>query len=303
MVRYIDDHRDAYGVEPICEVLPIAPATYYEHKARSRDASRRPARARRDEKLVPEIQRIWNENKCVYGPEKVWKQLHREGIVVARCTVERLMRSVGLRGEIRGRAFKVTTVADSTKPRPPDLVQREFRASKPNQLWVADLTYVATWSGFVYVAFVIDVFSRSIVGWRVSNTLRTDIALDALEQAVHARRPAEGLVHHSDKGVQYVSIRYTERLAAAGIESSVGTVGDSYDNALAETVIGLFKTEVIRKRGPWRGIDAVEYATLDWVDWFNNRRLLGPIGFVPPAEFEEMFYRSTEQPAMAAGLT
>jgi transposase InsO family protein len=303
MVRYIDDHRAAYGVEPICTVLPIAPATYYEHKARSEDPSRRPARAQRDERLLPEVRRVWNENQCVYGPEKVWRQMLREGFEVARCTVERLMRVLGLRGEVRGRAFKVTTVADPTRPQPPDLVKREFAAARPNQLWVADFTYIATWAGFVYAAFVIDVFSRCIVGWRVSKTMRTDLALDALEQALHARPRAQGLIHHSDHGSQYLSIRYTERLQAAGVESSVGSVGDSYDNALAETVIGLYKTEVIRKRGPWRGIDAVEYATLDWVDWFNNRRLLGPIGFVPPAEFEEAWYRNHEHPAALAGLT
>jgi transposase InsO family protein len=238
----------------------------------------------------------------VYGAEKVWRQLGREGIPVARCTVERLMRALGLRGVVRGRAFRVTTEAGPEAARPPDLVKRAFRAERPNQLWVADLTYVATWAGFVYVAFVIDVFARSIVGWRVSSSLRSDLALDALEQALHARAPADDLVHHSDRGVQYLSIRYTERLAEAGIERSVGSIGDSYDNALAETVIGLYKTEVIRRRGPWRNIDAVEYATLEWVDWFNSRRLLGPLGYVPPSEFEEAYHRSQETPAMVAGL-
>ena len=213
------------------------------------------------------------------------------------------MRQMELRGAVRGRAWKVTTVAAANTIRPPDLVEREFTASRPNQLWVADLTYVATWAGFVYVAFVIDVFSRSIVGWRVSSSLRSDLALDALEQALHARPLSGDLVHHSDRGVQYLSIRYTERLAAAGIERSVGSVGDSYDNALAETVIGLYKTEVIRLRGPWRNIDAVEYATLEWVDWFNNRRLLEPIGYVSPVEFEEAYYSRKETPAMVAGLT
>jgi transposase InsO family protein len=212
------------------------------------------------------------------------------------------MRAMGLRGAVRGRAFKVTTVSDELAVRPPDLVEREFHASRPNQLWVADLTYVATWAGFVYVAFVIDVFSRTIVGWRVSSSLRSDLALDALEQALHARPHGDDLVHHSDRGAQYLSIRYTERLAEAGIERSVGSVGDSYDNALAETVIGLYKTEVIRRRGPWRHIDAVEFATLSWVDWFNNRRLLEPLGYVPPAEFEAAYYRSQSTPAMVAGL-
>ncbi len=212
------------------------------------------------------------------------------------------MRAMGLRGAVRGRAFRVTTEADPAATRPPDLVRREFRADRPNQLWVADLSYVATWAGFVYVAFVINVFSRSIVGWRISSSLRSDLALDALEQALHARSPAEALVHHSDRGVQYLSIRYTELLAQAGIERSVGSVGDSYDDALAETVIGLFKTEVIRRRGPWRNIEDVEFATLEWVDWFNRRRLLEPLGYLPPAEYETAYYRSQENPAMVAGL-
>ncbi len=291
-----------YGVEPICEVLPIAPATYYEHRARKVDPDRRPERAKRDDELRLEIERVWKENLSVYGAEKVWRQLRREAVVAARCTVERLMRGLGLRGAVRGGAFKITTTADESVLRPPDLVERDFRASRPNQLWVADLTYVATWAGFVYVAFVIDVFSRAIVGWRVSSSLRSDLALDALEQALHARRGTEGLVHHSDRGVQYLSIRYTERLAEAGIERSVGSVGDSYDNALAETIIGLFKTEVIRRRGPWRNIEAVEFAVLEWVDWFNNRRLLEPLDYVPPVEYEVAFYERESTPAMTAGL-
>ena len=299
MVAFIDEHRDAYGVEPICDVLPIAPSTYYEHRARAEDPDRRPAREKRDEELRPHVQRVWNDNFAVYGADKVWQQLGREKHVVARCTVERLMRGMGLHGAVRGRAFKVTTAADTTAVRPPDLVHREFAATRPNQLWVADITYVATWAGFVYVAFVIDVFSRCIVGWRVSSSLRTDLALDALEQALHARPRNDKLVHHSDRGTQYVSIRYTERLAEAGIERSVGSVGDSYDNALAETINGLYKTEVIRRRGPWRNVDDVEYATLTWVDWFNNRRLLEPLGYVPPAEFEAAYYQQQSQ-AMAA---
>ena len=303
MVDFIESHRGAYGVEPICAVLPIAPSTYYEHRARCRDPARRPARVQRDERLRVEIKRVHDASyDGVYGAKKVWRELHRQHVPVARCTVARLMRAMGLRGAVRGRAFKVTTVSDELAVRPPDLVEREFHASRPNQLWVADLTYVATWAGFVYVAFVIDVFSRTIVGWRVSSSLRSDLALDALEQALHARPHGDDLVHHSDRGVQYLSIRYTERLAAAGIERSVGSVGDSYDNALAETVIGLYKTEVIRRRGPWRHIDAVEFATLSWVDWFNNRRLLEPLGYVPPAEFEAAYYRSQSTPAMVAGL-
>ena len=302
MVEFIDAQRSEYGVEPICAVMPIAPATYYEHRTRREDRSRRSGRARRDELLGYEIRRVWETNFRVYGARKIWKQLGREGFAAARCTVERLMRGMGLRGAVRGRKVKTTSAA-TTAERPLDLVQRDFRASHPNQLWVADLTYVATWAGFVYVAFVIDVFSRSVVGWRVSRSLRTDLALDALEQALHARPRTEGLVHHSDRGVQYLSIHYTQRLVEAGIEASVGSVGDSYDNALAETVIGLYKAEVIRTRGPWRGIDAVEYATLEWVDWFNNRRLLEPIGYVPPAEYEQAYYRSIQAPAVVAGVT
>jgi len=301
MVAFIEEHREGYGVEPICEVLPIAPSTYYEQRARRRNPELRPARAKRDDELRPEIQRVWGESHGgVYGADKVWKQLNREAITVARCTVERLMRSLGLTGVTRGSAYKVTTVADVAALRPPDLVDRDFKASRPNQLWVADLTYVATWLGFVYVAFVVDVFSRRIVGWRVSSSLRSDLALDALEQALHARADTGELVHHSDRGSQYLSIRYTERLAEAGIERSVGSVGDSYDNALAESINGLFKTEVIRRLGPWRNIDAVEFAVLNWVDWFNNRRLLEPIGYVPPAEYEEAWYRSHQSQAMVA---
>ena len=299
MVAFIDEHRDAYGVEPICDVLPIAPSTYYEHRARAEDPDRRPAREKRDEHLRPHIQRVWNDNHAVYGADKVWHQLGRENIDVARCTVERLMRNMGISGATRDRAFKVTTRADENAFRPPDLVNREFVATRPNQLWVADITYVATWAGFAYVAFVLDVFSRRIVGWRVSSSLRSDLALDALEQALHARPDAVGAIVHSDRGTQYTSIRYTERLAAAGLERSVGSVGDSYDNALAETINGLYKTEVIRRRGPWRNVDDVEYATLVWVDWFNNRRLLEPLGYVPPAEFEAAYYQQRRQ-AMAA---
>jgi len=302
MVSFIDEHRVLYGVEPICAVLPIAPATYYAHKACARDPELRSARAKRDEELRSRIRRVHEENFSVYGAEKVWRQLKREGVKVARCTVERLMRGMGLRGAVLGRAYKVTTVADESALRPQDLVQREFVATKPNQLWVADFTYVATWLGFVYVAFVIDVFSRAIVGWRAARSMRTDLVLDALEQALHARPVTGDLVHHSDHGSQYVSIRYTERLAEAGIERSVGTIGDAYDNALAETIIGLFKTEVIECRGPWRSFDPVEYATLEWVDWFNRRRLLEPLGYLPPFEFEQMYYRN-EHPVAVAGLT
>ena len=275
MVSFIDEHREEHGVEPICRKLPIAPSTYYEQKAREADPSRLSARSVRDVEFREEIERVWKEHFGVYGARKVWRQLGREGVEVARCTVERLMREMGLQGVVRGRPFK-TTVTDHAAFRPPDLVQRDFSADRPNQLWVADLTYVATWAGFVTVAFITDVFSRRIVGWRVSSSLRSDLALDALEQALHARPDLDQLVHHSDRGVQYVSIRYTDRLADAGIEPSVGSVGDSYDNALAETIFGLYKTEVIRRRGPWRNLEEVEYATLEWVDWFNHRRFAEP---------------------------
>ena len=301
MVTFIDDHRAVYGVEPICKVLPIAPSTYYQAKAREADPSRLPPRAQRDRALREEIRRVWKENFGVYGARKVWRQLVREGIAVARCTVERLMRAMGLEGVRRGRKFK-TTVPDESAGRPADLVQRAFVATRPNALWVADLTYVATWRGFAYVAFVIDVYARMIVGWRVATSLRTDLALDALEQALHARPTSDRLVHHSDRGVQYLAIRYTDRLAEAGLESSVGSVGDSYDNALAETVIGLYKTEVIRRSGPWRHAEQVEFATLEWVDWFNNRRLLEPIGNIPPVEYEEQYYETETTPAVGAGV-
>jgi transposase InsO family protein len=302
MVSFIDDQREAYGVEPICRVLPIAPSTYFEQRAREVDPARLPRRWVRDGELRVEIERVWKQNQSVYGARKVWKQLKREGFVVARCTIERLMAAMGLQGAVRGRAFKRTTIVDEASARPADLVARNFKAERPNRLWVADLTYVATWAGFVYVAFVVDVFSRRIVGWRVSSSLRSDLALDALEQALHARTELDGLIHHSDRGVQYVSIRYTERLAAAGIEPSVGSVGDSYDNALAETIIGLYKTEVIRRSGPWKNLEQVEFATLAWVDWFNHRRLLGSIGDVPPAEFEAMYYEANPSPTTDVGL-
>ena len=301
MVAFIAEHRGEYGVEPICSVLQIAPSTYYEHEARRANPDVLPARAKRDAELRDLVDRVWRENFQVYGVRKVWRQLTRDGVEVARCTVERLMRAMGLRGAVRGRTFK-TTMPDAAAMRPPDLVARDFSASRPNALWVADLTYVATWRGFVYVAFVIDVFARRIVGWRASSALRTDLALDALEQAIWSRSATEGLVHHSDRGAQYLSIRYTERLAEAGMEPSVGSVGDSYDNALAESVIGLFKTEVIRRKGPWRGLEDVEFATLDWVSWYNTHRLLEAIGYVPPVEHEDHYYRHHPTHAMGAGV-
>ncbi len=302
-MTFLDDHRDAYGVESICSVLPIAPSTYYEQKARQADPARLPSRAKRDRILSGEIVRVWKENFEVYGAVKVWKQLIREGFAAARCTIERLMRQLGIQGAIRGKKFK-TTVTDESSARPLDLVDRDFNATRPNQLWVADFTYVATWRGFTYVAFVVDVFARKIVGWRASTSMRAGLVLDALEQALHDRSDADQdrLVHHSDQGVQYLSIRYTERLAEAGIEPSVGSRGDAYDNAMAESVIGLYKTEVIRRKGPWKNSEDVEFKTLEWVDWFNNRRLLEPIGYVPPVEYEAMYYQLQMAPAMGAGV-
>lgn len=297
MIRCIDAHRHTYGVEPVCEALQIAPSTYWAAKRRSPCT-----RARRDAELAIEIRRVHAENFGVYGARKVWRALNREGVPIARCTTERLMRSLGLQGIRRGK-FHRTTVADPTSPRPADLVERTFAAPAPNRLWVADLTYVRTWSGFCYAAFVIDVYARAIVGWQATRHLRTDLALDALEQAIWARKDEDlwGLVHHSDRGVQYLAVRYTERLADAGAVTSVGSRGDSYDNALAESVIGLYKAELVRHRGPWRGLDDLEYATLEWVDWWNHRRLLEPIGNIPPAEKEADYYRHNS-PAEEAGL-
>ena len=286
MTAFIAERREEFGVEPMCAQLPIAPSTYYASISRPPSA-----RAVSDEKLSPEIKRIYDDNYQVYGPRKVWRELRRQGLKVARCTVERLMRRAGLRGVVRGKTWK-TTFPDLSTPRPLDLVDRDFTVSAPNRLWVADLTYVRTWSGFVYAAFVVDAYSRMILGWQTSTSLRTDLALDALEMALWRRGDeVEGLIHHSDRGVQYLSIRYTERLSEAGAAISVGSRGDAFDNALAETINGLYKTELIRKRGPWKTLEDVEFATLEWVDWFNNRRLLEPIGYIPPAEFEEMFYR------------
>ena len=301
MIAFIDDHRQAYGVEPICKVLPIAPSTYHAHAAQGAGPDKLSTRARSDVALMAEIRRVFEANSHVYGVRKVWRQLAREGIKAARCTVARLMRSMGLQGVVRGTKVR-TTIPDPVAACPLDHVNRHFRAPRPNALWVSDFTYVATWSGFVYVAFVIDAFARRIVGWRVSRTAHASFVLDALEQALHQRRPVrnDGLVHHSDRGSQYLALRYTDRLAEAGVQPSVGSVGDSYDNALAETINGLFKTEVIHRRGPWRSMEAVEFATLEWVDWFNNRRLLEPIGNIPPAEAEARYYAQIQAQALAA---
>ena len=301
-MRFIDEHRHdmidgrQFGVEPICRVLseggrPIAPSTYYAAKARPTCD-----RVIRDAELLAQIRRVHADNYGVYGARKVWRQLRREGIHVARCTVERLMKADGLHGVIRGAKIK-TTKPDPKVARPEDLVERQFTALRPNQLWVVDFTYVATWAGFVYVAFCIDVFSRMITGWRAAKSMTTDLVLDALEMGIWQRKrqghDLQGLVHHSDAGSQYTSIRYSERLAEAGAEPSIGSVRDSYDNALAESIIGLFKTELIRHRGPWRGLDAVELATMEWVDWYNNRRLFEAIGDIPPAEAETNHYLTT----------
>jgi putative transposase len=291
MSAFIDTHRERFGIEPICRELEIAPSTYYAQK-------RRPAsqRALRDEQLKEQIRLVFDANYGVYGADKVWAALNREGTAVARCTVERLMRALGLRGARRGKT-KRTTIRDEQAAKPADLVDRRFSSSQPNELWVADLTYVRSYAGWVYVALVVDVFSRFIVGWQASTSLRSDLALDALEMALWQRRGMHlaGLVHHSDHGVQYLSIRYTERLDQAGLERSVGSRGDSYDNALAESTIGLYKTELIHRRGPWRTIDDVEIATLEYVDWFNHRRLHGEIGMIPPAELEATYAAATDR--------
>lgn len=309
MNAFIDEHRARLGVEPICTALQVAPSAYRRHAARRRDPVLLPVRAQRDAELMPQVQRVYDANLRVYGADKVWRQLLREGVTVARCTVERLMRRLGLQGARRGKGVR-TTVPDAKAACPLDCVNRHFKAERPNQLWVADFTYVSTWQGFAYVAFVVDVFARRIVGWRVSSSMQTDFVLDALEQALYARRAERDgdLVHHSDRGSQYVSIRYSERLAEAGIEPSVGSTGDSYDNALAETINGLYKAEIIHRRGPWKTREAVELATLEWVSWFNHHRLLEPIGYIPPAEAEAHYWRqqteaaATTKPAQPAAL-
>ncbi|MGA0844878.1 MAG: IS3 family transposase [Arenicellales bacterium] len=302
--RFIDTYRGQYGVEPICKALQIAPSCYRRHAARQRRPELRCERAKRDDLLMTHIERVWQANWQVYGADKVWRQMNREGIAVARCTVERLMRQLGLQGARRGKKVR-TTISDSKAPCPLDRVNRVFKAERPNQLWVSDFTYVSTWQGWLYVAFVIDVYARRIVGWRVSRSMQTDFVLDALEQALYERQPerAESLVHHSDRGSQYVSIRYTERLAQAGIEPSVGSRGDSYDNALAETINGLYKTELIHRRAPWKTRESVELATLEWVHWFNHLRLLEPIGYIPPAEAEANYWRQLASEATPVAST
>jgi len=292
----VDAHRDEFGVEPICRVLDLAPSSYYAVKTRQRDPS---ARALRDRELLDLIRKLHAENFGVYGARKVWWQLRREGVEVARCTVERLMRAEGLQGAIRGRKRR-TTVPGGQAERPRDLVERNFNASAPNRLWVSDFTYVATWSGVAYVAFAIDAFSRRIVGWKADSTMKTPLVLDTLEMALWARdhqgQPvSEGLVLHSDAGSQFTSFAFTQRLIDAGADPSIGSVGDAYDNALAETTIGLYKTELINRRGPWKTLDQVELATLEWVDWYNHRRLHGACDGLPPVEFEQTRERQTTQ--------
>ena len=298
---FTEESREEFGVEPICKALQFAPSTYYDRRAIVRDPERASRRAKSDAAMSLRIDGAWEDNRKLYGARKIWHVLRRDGQDVARCTVERLMRALGIRGVVRGKRI-VTTNPDTSLPCPDDKVNRIFKADRPNKLWVSDFTYVPTWSGTVYVAFVIDVFARRIVGWRVSTSMTTKFVLDALDQAIWQRKTLDNksLVHHSDRGSQYLSIKYTERLAQAEIDLSVGTVGDAYDNALAECVIGLFKTEVINQIGPWKSMREVEWETLKWVDWYNNRRLLGPIGYVPPAEAEEAFYANLNSFDMVA---
>jgi len=290
MTSYVDTHRGQHGVEPICRVMDFAPSTYWAR------CTRVPSdRQLRDECLICEIKRVFEANYSVYGARKIWRQLNREGAAVARCTVERLMRIHGLEGARRGKKYK-TTIPDGAAARPADLVEREFTATRPNQLWVADLTYVRTWAGRCFVALVIDVFSRFIVGWALATHLRTELPLEALEMAIWRRDTAlDGLIHHLDRGSQYTSIRYSERLDDSGIAPSVGSVGDAYDNALAEATIGLYKTELIKRKGPWRTPEQVELATLEWIDWWNHRRLHETIGHIPPTEKETNYYNVKTQ--------
>lgn len=293
MIRFIDQHRAQLGVEPICKVLQLAPSTYYRHKQLEREPEKRSYRAKRDEELSVKITEIWEDSFRNYGILKIWRQLLKNEVIVARCTVERLMKRLGIKGVRRGKSCK-TTIPDEKVFCPLDLVNREFKAQYPNQLWVADITYVSTWAGMVFVAFVVDVYSRRIVGWRAMKHMRTDLILDALEQALWARGKPRGVTHHSDRGSQYLSIAYSDRLKEAGFRASVGSVGDSYDNALAETINGLYKAEVIHKDGPWKSLDQVELATATWVEWFNNRRLYSALDYVSPAEYEAIYYQQTE---------
>lgn len=301
MINFIDDYRSVFGVEPICRVLEVAPSTFYAFKAAERDPNLVSDRCRQDRVDRVAIKQVFDASRGRYGARKIWHQLRREGRSIARCTVERLMKIMGLQGVVRGKKV-ITTNPDAAQPCPDDKVNRAFVAAMPNQLWVSDFTYVSSWQGMVYVAFVIDVFARKIVGWRVSTSMTTGFVLDALNQAICQRAPSEAdkLIHHSDRGSQYLSIRYTERLAEAGIDTSVGSVGDSYDNALAESIIGLFKTEVIKFLGPWKSVGQVEWETLKWVDWYNKARLHSAIGYVTPQEAEMAFYDTLNEDEKAA---
>ncbi len=294
---FLENLSDEHGIEPICHELDIAPSTYYWHQQRRQHPEHRSHRDKSDGQLMPEIQRVFEENYRVYGYRKVWQQLKREGFHVARCTVVRLMKKLKIKGVIRGKGVKTTRSNKATET-PRDLVNRQFVAERPNQLWVADFTYVSTWQGFAYVAFIIDVFAGVIVGWRTSSTMETTFVLDALEQALWFRRPS-GTIHHSDKGSQYVSLAYTQRLKDAELLASTGITGDSYDNALAESVNGLYKAEVIHRKS-WKTRQDVELATLEWVDWFNNRRLLERLGHIPPMEAEKAYYASHAGKDLAA---
>ena len=300
-MAFIDAHAKELGIEPICRELQVAPSSWHEHAVRLVDPDKRSARARRDDALGEQIRRVHEASFGLYGTRKVWHQLRRQGIKVAKCTVERLMRGLGLAGIRRGKTC-VTTVSNPKASCPLDKVNREFHVSRPNALWVVDFTYVHTWAGFVYVAFVIDAFARRIVGWKVGTSATAGFVLDALEQAIPARRPGpeDGLIHHSDRGVQYLAMSYTQRLAEAELVPSVGSVGDSYDNALAETINGLYKAEVIWRQRSWPNASAVEMATLRWVDWFNNHRLFGPNGHIPPAEAEAIYYAAIDNLDMVA---
>lgn len=301
MIAFIEDHREVYGVEPICKVLPIAPSTFYAHAAIARNPDLASNRAKQDAIDRKKIQEAFEGSGKRYGARKIWHDLRRDGHDIARCTVERLMKALAIQGVVRGQK-PITTNPDTSQPCPDDKVNRDFTADMPNQLWVSDFTYVSSWQGMVYVAFVIDVFARRIVGWRVSTSMTTGFVLDALNQAICQRAPAEadGLIHHSDRGTQYLSIKYTERLAEAGIDPSVGSVGDSYDNALAESTIGLFKTEVIDFMGPWKSVGKVEWETLKWVNWYNTKRLHSKIGYITPQEAEENFYDNLNASEKAA---
>ena len=300
MVNFIDEHKNNYGIEPICRVLLITPSTYYRAKELEESPEKRSQRSQYDDYYLSEIKRIWQDSKCRYGARKVRQQMKSDGLKVARCTVERLMRQHSIQGVRRGKG-KITTNSRDDQLRANDLVNRNFSAHRPNQLWVADFTYIKTTSGWVYTAFIIDVFARAIVGWKVSNRMNTDMVMAALNQAIADRNNPKDVIHHSDRGVQYLSIRYTDKMTDCGVIASVGATGDSYDNALAETVNGLYESEVIHYlKESWSGVNDVELATLEWVDWFNKTRLHSTIGYVSPFEFEKRYYDNLTLSGIAA---